>query len=63
MEQTNDKGALCQRKLIICRGLQLQGSVKSTWSTWSKAWAKEDLEHRVRFNNDDIYRLRIRRFC
>lgn len=22
MEQTNDKGALCQRKLIICRGLQ-----------------------------------------
>lgn len=38
-----------KRKLILCRGIQASGK-----STWAKAWAKEDPEHRVRFNNDDI---------
>lgn len=49
MEQINDKGALCQQKLIICRGIQGSGK-----STWAKQWCREDPEHRVRFNNDDI---------
>lgn len=38
-----------KRKLILCRGIQASGK-----STWAKAWVKEDPEHRVRFNNDDI---------
>lgn len=38
-----------KRKLILCRGIQASGK-----STWAKAWAKEDPEHRIRFNNDDI---------
>ena len=38
-----------KRKLILCRGIQASGK-----SPWAKAWAKEDPEHRVRFNNDDI---------
>lgn len=37
------------RKLIICRGIQGSGK-----STWAKQWCREDPEHRVRFNNDDI---------
>lgn len=36
-------------KFIICRGIQGSGK-----STWSKQWAMEDPEHRIRFNNDDI---------
>lgn len=47
MEQTNDKGTLCQ--LIICRGIQGSGK-----STWAKQWCLEDSEHRIRINNDDI---------
>lgn len=38
-----------KRKLILCRGIQASGK-----STEAKAWVKEDSEHRVRFNNDDI---------
>ena len=37
------------RKLILCRGIQGSGK-----STWAKKWAEEDLDNRVRFNNDDI---------
>lgn len=36
-------------KLIICRGLPASGK-----STWAKQWVLEDLEHRVRINQDDI---------
>lgn len=36
-------------KIILCRGIQGSGK-----STWAKAWADEDPEHRVRYNNDDI---------
>ena len=36
-------------KIILCRGIQASGK-----STWAKAWAEEDPEHRVRYNNDDI---------
>ena len=36
-------------KIILCRGIQGSGK-----TTWSKQWALEDPEHRVRFNNDDI---------
>lgn len=49
MEQNNSKGSLCQRKLIICRGIQGSGK-----STWAKQWCHEDPENRIRFNNDDI---------
>lgn len=49
MEQNNNKGSLCQRKLIICRGIQGSGK-----STWAKQWCHEDPENRIRFNNDDI---------
>lgn len=38
-----------KRVLIICRGIQGSGK-----STWAKQWCREDPEHRVRFNNDDI---------
>lgn len=38
-----------ERKLIICQGIQASGK-----STWAKAWAAEQPERRVRFNNDDI---------
>lgn len=37
------------RKIIICRGIQGSGK-----SIFAKQWVKEDPEHRVRFNNDDI---------
>ena len=37
------------RKLILCRGIQGSGK-----STYAKAWANKDPEHRVRYNNDDI---------
>lgn len=36
-------------KLILCQGIQGSGK-----STWAKAWAKEDPEHRVRLNYDDL---------
>ena len=36
-------------KIILCRGIQGSGK-----TTWAKQWVLEDLEHRVRFNNDDI---------
>ena len=36
-------------KIILCRGLQGSGK-----SFYAKQWVLEDLEHRVRFNNDDI---------
>lgn len=36
-------------KLIICQGLPASGK-----TTWAKAWANEDPEHRVRFNRDDV---------
>ncbi len=36
-------------KIILCQGIQGSGK-----STWAKAWANEDPEHRVRWNNDDI---------
>lgn len=36
-------------KIILCQGIQGSGK-----STWAKAWAKEDPEHRVRFNYDDL---------
>lgn len=51
MEQINDKGARCRRKLIVYSEPQWQGSGKSTWA---KQWCHEDPEHRVRFSNDDI---------
>ena len=37
------------KKIILCRGIQGSGK-----STYAKAWAAKDPEHRVRFNNDDI---------
>lgn len=37
------------KKIIILQGLPASGK-----STWAKAWVKEDPEHRVRFNRDDI---------
>lgn len=37
------------KKIIITQGLPASGK-----STWAKAWVKEDFEHRVRFNRDDI---------
>ena len=37
------------RKIIVLQGLPASGK-----STWAKAWVKEDPEHRVRFNRDDI---------
>lgn len=36
-------------KIILCRGIPGSGK-----TTWAKQWVLEDLEHRVRFNNDDI---------
>lgn len=36
-------------KIILCRGIQASGK-----STYAKAWAEEDSEHRIRFNNDDL---------
>ena len=36
-------------KIILCQGIQGSGK-----STWAKAWAKEDPEHRVRLNYDDL---------
>ena len=36
-------------KIILCRGIPGSGK-----TVWSKKWALEDSEHRVRFNNDDI---------
>lgn len=36
-------------KLIICQGLPASGK-----TTWAKAWANEDPEHRIRFNRDDV---------
>ena len=38
-----------ERKVILCRGIQGSGK-----STWAKAWAAEDPEHRIRINNDDM---------
>ena len=37
------------KKFIIVRGIQGSGK-----STWAKHWIKEDPEHRMRFNNDDV---------
>lgn len=37
------------KKIILTRGIQ--GSGKTTWAL---NWVKEDPEHRVRYNNDDI---------
>lgn len=37
------------KKVIVLQGLPASGK-----STWAKAWVKEDPEHRVRFNRDDI---------
>lgn len=37
------------KKIIVLQGLPASGK-----STWAKAWVKEDSEHRVRFNRDDI---------
>lgn len=37
------------KKIIVLQGLPASGK-----STWAKAWVKEDPEHRVRFNRDDI---------
>lgn len=39
-------------KLLIVQGIQ--GSGKSTFAT---KWVLEDLEHRVRWNNDDFRRM------
>lgn len=36
-------------KIILCQGIQGSGK-----STWAKAWVKEDPEHRVRLNYDDL---------
>lgn len=36
-------------KIILCQGIQGSGK-----STWAKAWAKGDPEHRVRLNYDDL---------
>lgn len=36
-------------KFIICRGIQGSGK-----STWAKKWVKEDPNHRIRINQDDI---------
>lgn len=36
-------------KIILCQGIQGSGK-----STWAKAWVKEDSEHRVRLNYDDL---------
>lgn len=37
------------KKIIVLQGLPASGK-----STWARAWVKEDPEHRVRFNRDDI---------
>ena len=37
------------KKIIVLQGLPASGK-----STWAKAWVKEDPEHRVRFNRDDV---------
>ena len=39
-------------KIILTRGIQGSGK-----STWSKKWAEEDPEHRVRWNNNDFRRM------
>jgi len=36
-------------KIVILRGLPASGKTK-----WAREWIKEDPEHRVRFNRDDI---------
>lgn len=36
-------------KIILCRGIQGSGK-----SVWSKQWAEEDPEHRIRYCNDDV---------
>lgn len=36
-------------KIILCRGIQGSGK-----TTWARKWVLEDLEHRVRFNNDEV---------
>lgn len=38
-----------KRKVILCRGIQCSGK-----TTFTEQWVKEDPEHRIRFNNDDI---------
>lgn len=38
-----------KHELIILQGIQGSGK-----TTWAKNWVKEDPEHRVRFNRDDI---------
>ena len=38
-----------KHKVIILQGIQGSGK-----TTWAKNWVKEDPEHRVRFNQDDI---------
>ena len=37
------------KKIIVLQGLPASGK-----TTWARAWVKEDSEHRVRFNRDDI---------
>lgn len=37
------------KKIIITQGLPASGK-----TTWAKSWVKEDFEHRVRFNRDDV---------
>lgn len=37
------------RKIVITRGIPGSGK-----STWAKKWVKEDPEHRIRFNRDDM---------
>ena len=36
-------------KIILCRGIQGSGK-----STYSKKWAEEEPEKRLRYNNDDV---------
>ena len=38
-----------KHEVIILQGIQGSGK-----TTWAKNWVKEDPEHRVRFNQDDI---------
>lgn len=37
------------KKIIVLQGIPASGK-----STWAKQWIREDPEHRVRFNRDDI---------
>lgn len=52
MEQNNRGTRKGMREILILRGIQGSGKI-----TWARNWIKEDPEHRVRFNRDDIQNM------